>query len=156
MLGTTGDVKDFDTGEHLDQSSRVQAVVNYFGPADLLSMGKQSGPESRMNHDAADSPESQLIGGPVQENAAKAKRASPLTYVSAGDAPMLLVHGTADPLVPAQQSRDLHAALEKAGVPATLHLVEGAGHGNGFGDPENRVVNAFIQERLSLKAPAGP
>lgn len=36
MLGTTGDVKEFDVGENLDQSSRVQAVIDFYGPTDFL------------------------------------------------------------------------------------------------------------------------
>ena len=148
MLGVTGDTKDFDVGPHLKFSSQVQAVANYFGPADLTSMGAQSGPESTMKHDAPDSPESQLIGGPILENKEKAKKASPLTYVSRGDAPMLLVHGDKDPLVPWQQSQVLYDALQKAGVSSELRIVKNAGHGAGFGAPEFIAVAAFFKERL--------
>ena len=67
LLGTTGDVKTFDAGENLGVSSRVQAVVDYFGPTDFLQMDahRKSGGQA---HDSARSPESLLIGGPVQEN----------------------------------------------------------------------------------------
>ncbi len=148
LLGTTGDVKEFDTGANLDFSSRVQAVVDFFGPADLLKMAAQSGPESRMDHNATNSPESQLIGGPLQENKEKANRASPVTYVTKDDAPMLLVHGDADPLVPHQQSEELCDALKKAGVDATIHIVKGAGHGNGFGPDVNELVERFFEQHL--------
>lgn len=147
MLGTAGDVKEFDKGEHLNVSSRVQAVCDFFGPADLLTMGAQSPPNSRMNHDAPDSPESLLIGGAVQENKDKARAASPITYVTKDDAPFLIVHGSADPLVPAAQSEQLHSALQKAGVESTLRVIEGGGHGGkGFDAPD---VTAQIREFFS-------
>jgi acetyl esterase/lipase len=50
LLGTTGDEKDWDKGENLDQSSKVQAVVDWFGPSNLLTMGAQSRPDSRIDH----------------------------------------------------------------------------------------------------------
>lgn len=151
MLGVTGDVKQFDVGANLDQSSAVQAVVDYFGPTKLAAMQAQSGPESRMRHDVPESPESQLIGGPILENTAKADAASPITYVSKGDAPMLLVHGDQDPLVPYQQSVIMQEALQKAGVKSELHLVKGAGHGNGFGAAEFNKVREFFAATLKPK-----
>jgi acetyl esterase/lipase len=152
LLGTTGDTQEFDRGSNLEFSSRVQAVVNFFGPAELTRMGEQSGPNSRMDHNAADSPESKLIGGAVQQNKEKAAKASPISYVSKSDPPMLLVHGDADPVVPHQQSEALHAALKKAGVETTLRIVKGAGHGNGFGPDVQALVARFFE--LHLK-PAG-
>jgi acetyl esterase/lipase len=151
MLGTTGDTKQFDRGANLDVASGVQAVVNFYGPADLLRMGEQSGPNSRMDHDAPDSPESQLIGGPLQGNKKKAWAASPMAYVSKGDSPMLIVHGDADPLVPLQQSQELLAALKQAGVNATLHVVKGGGHGDGLGPDVNDLVQQFFDRQLKSK-----
>lgn len=130
MLGTTGDVAELegDLG-NAGESSRVQAVCDWFGPGELKSMGHQSGPDSRIDHDADDSPESLLLGKPIRDNAGLADAASPLTYVTADDPPFLIMHGTEDKLVPTRQSRDLHAALEAAGVDSTLRVIEGAGHG---------------------------
>ena len=149
LLGVTGDVKEFDRGENAGVSSRVQAVVDFFGPADLLTMGAQSGANSRINHDASDSPEAKLIGGTLQENKTQARRASPITYVSKDDAPMLIVHGDADPLVPLAQSETFLVALKAAGVDASLYVVKGGGHG-GFRDPEVDVrVRAFLERVLA-------
>lgn len=148
LLATTGGIAEFDQGPHTNVSSRVQAVVDFFGPTDLLLMAAQSGPNSRMNHDAPDSPESLLIGGAVQEHKEKARRASPINYVTPDDAPILLVHGDADPLVPHQQSILLHDALKKAGVEASLHLVKGGGHGNGFGPEVQQRVRDFFDQHL--------
>ncbi|MCU0786401.1 MAG: alpha/beta hydrolase, partial [Verrucomicrobia bacterium] len=150
LLGTTGDIKDFDKGEHLDQSSRVQAVVDWFGPTDFTQMSKYSLPNSKFDHDAAEAPEALLIGGPVQENKDKAARANPITYVSKADPPFLIMHGNRDNLVPYQQSELLRDALQKAGVPVTLKIIEGAGHG--FGGPEvNRTVEEFLDAQLKGK-----
>jgi len=144
MLGTAGDVKEFDVGDHLDQSSKVQAVVDFFGPAELHTMGDAY---STMKHNAPDSPESLLIGAPILENAEKAKRASPVTYVSNDDAPILIMHGNKDVTVPHDQSVRFEKALREAGVDVTFHTVEGAGHG--FGGPEiDRRVNEFFEKHL--------
>jgi acetyl esterase/lipase len=132
MVGTTGDVKEFEVGENLSVSSRVQAVVDYFGPTDFLQMDAHRTPNGHL-HAPANSPESQLIGGPIQENREKAARANPITYVTKSAPPFLICHGDHDPLVPHHQSELLEAALMKAGVPVTFYTVKGAGHG-GFHD----------------------
>ena len=144
LLGTTGDVKDFDTGSNLNISSKVQAVCDFFGPTDFTRM---SDFESRMDHDAADSPESLLVGGPVQENKEACKRANPITYVSRNDPPILIVHGDKDPLVPHNQSELLYEALKRADVDVKFHTVKGGGHG--FRDVQvNRMVKEFFNRHL--------
>lgn len=147
LLGTTGDTKQFDKGANLDQSSRVQAVVDWFGPTDFTQMSKFSLTNSPFDHDAVDAPEALLIGGPVQQNKNKVAQANPITYVTVGDAPFLIMHGNRDNVVPYQQSELLRDALQKARVPVTLKIVEGAGHG--FGGPEvNRAVEEFLDRQL--------
>jgi acetyl esterase/lipase len=147
LLGTTGDVKSFDVGENLGFSSRVQAVVDCFGPTDLLQMEAHRLPNG-MHHDTPDAPESKLIGGPVQENKDKAAQANPITYVTKDDPPFLIIHGDADPLVPHHQSELLEAALKQAGVPVTLYTVKGGGHG-GFKDPNvPTLIKEFITKQL--------
>ena len=145
LLGTTGDVKEFDVGPNTDVSSRVQAVCDFFGPTDFTKM---SSFPSTMKHDAADSPESKLIGGPIQENQDKVQRANPITYVTKDDPPFLIVHGDKDPLVPHNQSEILLDTLKKASVEATLYIVPGGGHG-GFKDPQvETIVTQFFQRHL--------
>ena len=147
MLGTAGDVAEFEIGENLEVSSKVQAVVDYFGPTDFLQMDAQRLPEGLV-HDASDSPESQLVGGPIQEHKDRVARANPITYVSKDDSPFLIIHGDQDKLVPYQQSVLLKDALEKAGVPVTFYRVEGGGHG-WFRDlkvPE--LTKAFLEQHL--------
>lgn len=149
MLGMTGDVADFEVGEHLDVSSRVQAVVDYYGPTDFLQMDTQRLPDG-MVHDPADSPESQLVGGAIQEHPEKVARANPITYVSSDAPPFLIIHGNRDPLVPYGQSVLLVEALQEAGVEVTFYTVEGAGHG-GFTDPQVDVLtDAFLAKQFGL------
>ena len=157
LLGTTGGVKKLEgNGGNADQSSRVQAVVDWFGPTDFAKIGRQSGPDSKLDHDAPDSPEARLIGGPVQQNKKKAAAASPVTYVTREAAPFLIMHGDRDPVVPYAQSEELAAALKKAGARVTLKKVEGAGHGGKeFGTPENRqLIAEFFDKHLKQKAKA--
>jgi len=143
LLGTSGDVKDLE-GDYgtLDRSSRVQAVVDWFGPTDFTKMGG--------SHDQPDSPEAKLLGGPVQENKDKAARANPITYVSKDDPPFLIMHGDRDTTVPLGQSELLLEALKKAGVDATFSPVKGAGHGGReFSSDENRkIVEKFFDRYL--------
>jgi acetyl esterase/lipase len=149
LLGVGADKKEWEVGEHLDQSSQVQAVCDWFGPTNLSTMAAQSRSDSRIQHDAPDSPESKLIGATVPEAPEKSKAASPLTYVTSDDSPMLIVHGDVDPVVPVQQSETFHAALEKAGVKSKLHIVKGGGHGNGFQVPEvQQLVREFFVATL--------
>jgi len=153
LLGTAADVKAWDVGENSGESSRVQCVVDWFGPSDFLTIGRQSLPESKLNHDAPDSPEAKLIGGAVQQNKEKAAKASPVTYVTKDDAPFLIVHGTKDDTVPFGQSEELAKALKDAGVEATLVPVEGAGHGGGgFNSREVREkMEGFFDSHLKSK-----
>jgi acetyl esterase/lipase len=144
MLGTAGHERGFEVGEHLEHSSRVQAVLDFFGPTDFSQMDTQRLPDGQI-HDAPDSPESQLVGGPIQEYPAEVARANPVTYVTSEAPPFLVVHGDRDPLVPYGQSLLLVDALRAAGVPVTFYTVAGAGHG-GFDDPR---IPALVHEFLA-------
>jgi acetyl esterase/lipase len=150
LLGTSGDVKDFDVGAHLDRSSRVQAVCAYFPPTDLAAFAATPGYEG---HAKPTSPESKLIGGPVLENKDKAAHASPTTYVGADDPPFFIVHGDKDPTVPPDQSVRLHEALKKAGVASELRMLPGAGHGGPAFNETGLVetVAAFFDKALRGK-----
>jgi acetyl esterase/lipase len=146
MMGVSGGVKSLEgqLGKHLDQKSRVNCVVDFCGPTHLLSMGKFP---SRIDHDSPNSPESQLIGGAIQENKKPANNASPITYVTKDDAPILIVHGTDDPLVPFNQGKFFHLALLKAGVKSEFLGMEGMGHGLGGTEVDSRV-RKFLESQL--------
>ena len=113
-----------------------------------------------MDHDAADSPESRLVGGPIQKEPFRsiAVKADPITYVSADDPPFLIHHGKADLLVSFRQSEILHAALKKAGVDSTLRVIKGAGHGlrNGEVSRDKLAEEAFAFFEKHLKRRGEP
>jgi acetyl esterase/lipase len=145
LLGTAGDVKEFDKGRNLKFSSRVQAVCDYFGPTDFTRISRFP---SKIRHDAPDSPESKLIGGPVLENKEACRRVNPITYVTKDDPPFLIVHGDKDQSVPHNQSQLLYEALKKAGVKVKFHTVKGAGHGR-FNSPQvDKMVDDFFDRHL--------
>lgn len=142
MLGTSGGIPALDgsLGEFSELSSRVQCVIDFFGPSDLGSMGGW--------HDSPDSPEARLLGGPIPENRDLAQLASPIHYVSADDPPFLMIHGTADPLVPFEQSVQLQKKLKASGVTAFLIPIEGGGHGR-FRLPElDQRISDFLDNHL--------
>ena len=147
MLGTTGGVNEFEVGENLEVSSQVQAVVDYYGPTDFLQMDTYRLPDGLV-HDAPDSPESKLVGGPIQEHKDRVAKANPITYVSKEDPPFLIIHGDQDKLVPYHQSVLLNDALKKATVPVTFYKVEGGGHG-WFKDPKvPELTKTFLEQHL--------
>lgn len=148
MLGVSGHIRAWDVGAHHEQSSRVQAVVDFYGPTDFLQMDSQRLPHG-MVHDGADSPESELIGGAIQEHPHATAQANPLTHVQRDAAPFVVIHGDADPLVPFGQSLILVDALRHAGVPVTFYAVAGGEHG-GFTDVRIlEVVDTFLQSIMS-------
>jgi acetyl esterase/lipase len=176
LLATSGDVADAEgtTGGNLEFSSHVQAAIDYFGPTDLLNMNLDvtNPPGSIINHDAPDSPESQLIGfdgagqgigvlranftnpnPPFPENAALVTLVNPITHVDANDPPVFIAHGNQDNLVPQKQSQRLADALNAVGVEHVMRVVVGAGHG--FGGQTNTVnaeAIAFVSAQFDRRA----
>jgi acetyl esterase/lipase len=155
LMGTTAGEKDLARADspRKDVSDRVQCVVDFFGPIDLTRMAAQAGPNSKLDHDAPNSPESKLVGGPIQENKKKAATANPINFVDKDDAPVLMLHGDADPLVPLGQSEIFLDALKKAGVAAELVVIKGGGHGGaGFGSKENlQKIESFFDTHLKKR-----
>jgi acetyl esterase/lipase len=134
LLGTAGGADAFEKiGENRDQSDRVQAVIDLFGPADFTTVKAQAAQDKQVknifNFEDMSSPYAKLFGATPGEHAELEKSASPVTYVSKDDPPFLIIHGDADTLVPYAQSVELEAALKKAGVEVLLQRVPGGGHG---------------------------
>jgi len=125
LMGTSGDVKDFDVGENLQVSSRVQAVCDMCGPTDLLRFREKP---STIQLDAKGSLIQRLFGGAIQERLDVVKRFNPITWISKDDPPFLILHGDADPLVPLSQSQLLADALRAQGLPVEMHIEKGGGH----------------------------
>jgi acetyl esterase/lipase len=149
VLGTSAGVPEMDgkLGPHTDKDTRVNGVIDFFGPTDVSKMNAQRLPGT-MDHDSPNAPEAKLLGAPVQTVPDKVKSANPLTYVDRTDPPFLMVHGEKDPLVPLGQSEILEAELKKAGVASELYTVKGGQHG-GFQDSEvPKKVEAFLKARF--------
>ena len=142
MLGVSDGVEGLEgeIGPHLGQNAKVKCVVDFFGPAEMLTLGSR--------HDNPNSPRAKLLGGSAEENPNKSKNASPVEHVTADDAPFLIVHGTEDRTVPYEQSTTLEKKLEVAGVSAILLTVEGGGHGQGFGGAVDEAVAAYLGQQL--------
>jgi acetyl esterase/lipase len=157
MLGTSGDVKKLEdlTSGNPGQSSRIQAVVDWFGPTDFLKMDeqlKESGIENPMSHSVPDSPESELIGKNLEDAPQLVKDANPETYVSPDDPPFFIQHGLEDNLVPYQGSVLLARKLGKVlgYKKVSLELFPATHHGgDAYGTEENlNKVFSFLDKYL--------
>ena len=108
----------------------VRAVVDWYGPADLTTVAADAaaGGRSAVDPGAPDSREALMLGTAPSSDPERAQAASPVEYVHAAAPPFLLLHGTADRLVPTRQSERLAVALEDVGASVALELLEGADH----------------------------
>lgn len=147
LVGTTNGHPDLEgnLGGHLNESSGVQAIVDFYGPTNLMTILDQStlhGLEVRR-------PALQLLlGGQPNEQPELATRASPVVHVDANDPPLLLIHGDQDPQVPLEQSRELHAQYAAAQLPVQLKVVAGAAHGGDelYSDDILQEILKFLKE----------
>lgn len=121
MLGTTGGMHtSFDTGQYLEQSSRVQAVVDMWGFTDLSNWSGSPAWVSALG---------QGLGSGASASQARLKGMSPVSYVAHGDPPFLIMHGADDWFIAPHHSQDFAKLLQAAGVPATLVMIQHDGHG---------------------------
>jgi acetyl esterase/lipase len=138
LLGVTDREQGYDqAGQYLDQSSRVMAVADLFGPADLTLV--------------TDTPRvREAVFGTADPSAAILETASPVIYVTADDPPFLILHGDRDDVVPPEHSERLYARLTEAGVPVVFVLVENAGHGfsraDGAINPSRDQITGMIAD----------
>ena len=126
-------------------SARVRCVVDYYGPADLRLYCESPGIERAFMVP--------LLGCPASEDPEVYRRASPIAHVTPDDPPFLILHGTADLIVPVIHSERLYDRLRTAGVPAELVKVPGAGHGWDGVDARatTGAVVKFLAEHLKGK-----
>ena len=146
LLGVT-DKKDGLEGEggNADQSSRVQAVVSYFGPTDLCEKTWDDALEKKVL--------APFVGASFDDKPALYKKVSPVTYVAKGAPPFLFFHGSKDTLVRPRQSKVMCEKLQAAGGTAKCVILEGEGHG-WAGDKLKQSVEqtvAFFDENLKKK-----
>jgi len=129
MLGVTGKNDGLEgAGGNPDQSSRVQAVVSFFGLTDFSTRDWPRDLENGVIEP--------FLGGSFANHADEYRRASPITYVTSDAPPFLFFHGSEDKLVPVDQSKRLGEKLRNAGVFAEVNVLEGEGHG--FTDATNQ------------------
>lgn len=142
MLGTCNESEELEgkLGAFPRISSRVQCVVNFFGPTNFLTLTGNAGALEPVRLQLA----KRLFGKESREELEQvAKLASPVHWISRDDAPVFTAHGTADFLVPFSQAKELDGALAKVGVRSYLVPMNGAGHG--FENQElNRRIMAFL------------
>ena len=134
-------------------SSRVQAVLDWYGPSDLLSMPPNNVSEKRTIEQVRNSNGAKLLGATVRDVPDLAKEASGFWNVSKDDPPFLIMHGEKDPGVPLEQSTKFHEKLKAAGVSSELFIVKGAGHGGKLFLTEecNKVILTFFDKVLKGK-----
>ncbi|MCA9239421.1 MAG: alpha/beta hydrolase [Planctomycetales bacterium] len=126
-------------GEHPEQSSAVQAVVDFYGPTNLNTILAQSTPHGL----GVRVPALQLLlGGQPVEKTELARLASPVEHVGEGDPPLLMIHGDQDPQVPVNQSLELQGRYEALELPVLMHVVHGGGHGG------EEFYNAAMLDRV--------
>lgn len=145
MLGLTGDVAEFEgTGPNREFSSKVQCVINYYGPTDFTQSYSKS-------VDAAEVLPLWL-GGNLDQNRRIHQKASPLNWVTPNAAPILSLHGTKDAYVAYEHSVVLTERLLNAGAEAELESFSGAGHGFKGADAERAQTLSFAFLDRYLKA----
>ena len=152
VLGTSGGVPSLE-GMHLGNaqfSSRVKAVVDFYGPTDLLKLNDQKLPCLPLDGNSPLMPPSLLMGCAIQQCKEKTATANPITYVTPDDPPFLIMHGLLDCLVPFGQSVLLHQALEAKGVDSTLLLLPRGEHGGSAFDQQEykQAISDFLDEHL--------
>jgi len=129
LLGTTGDTDKLEGNEgNLNQKSSVQAVCDWSGPTDLLTLIPQCAPDNPLHPKDPNGVLAKFLGGLPETKPALAKEASPITYVSAKCPPFLIMHGSIDDLVPVAQSQEFYKALQADHVDSQLITLEGAKH----------------------------
>lgn len=168
LLGTTGGITTATIGSttidlegrlgNNEYSSRVEAVVDLYGPTDFLKMDDQTTEDcaSPVVHNLPTSPEALLLGAAITTIPDKVQLANPIFYISSDDPPFLIQHGNADCNVPFNQSELLDEALNKAGVSSTLDILDGYRHwDSGFYTQGNlRRIRAFIEQAFAPKPTA--
>ena len=137
LVGYSSDSPVFESKYDEDSiSSRVQAVVDFYGPVDFTaSFSKEA--EGLLNN---------FMNQTYQENPSLYEQASPLKYVSKDDPPTLIFHGTIDDLVPVGQSDLLKAELDKQGVANEYYRLEGWPHGMDLA----LSVNEYCKNKLAI------
>ncbi|MEM9478031.1 MAG: alpha/beta hydrolase [Verrucomicrobiota bacterium] len=148
LLGTSGDLKPLEgtVGGNADQSSRVQAIINYYGPSDFLLRSKTQPAKTENPAGSV----YKLLGGKASENPTMAKLASGAWHVTEDDPPLLNIHGKKDKTVLFDQAERIKEVYEAAELPLEFIAPEDSGHGGKeffSGELLEKVV-AFLRKNL--------
>jgi acetyl esterase/lipase len=146
LLGLTDSAAGFDGTAYADQSSKVNCVVDLFGPTDLsLYYGNEGINKGFMVP---------LLGAKAKDGTELHKKASPLTYVTKDAPPFLVIHGNADFIVPIIHSERLVAKLKENGTPCEFVTVNWKGHGwsGAAARQTTETVTKFLREQLHPEA----
>lgn len=136
VLATTGDDGDPQAKDPvLKQSSRIAAAAALYPPTDLRTWVTDP-PKPIREHPR--------LKEPLSFDPARAPEVSPLVNVDEKTAPILLIHGDKDELVPIEHSTNIVAALDKTKVPHKLVTIEGAAHGFSKEQTASRVVPELV------------
>lgn len=140
--------KGYDTEEWEGYSSDVQAAYDMFGPVDFITLMEQD--EIQMKNDQnhrwkciEDTHAGALIGGDPLTMKERAKEACVEHFISKEMAPLLIMHGDADPLVPLGISEDFYRQICDAGLEerADFYILKNGGHGTPeFFQPETKKI----------------
>ena len=149
LVGTTNGSRELEgtVGNHLNQSSNVQAIVDYYGPTNLMTILEQSTPHGlEVRRPALQL----LLGGQPTEQPNLAKLASPVAHVDAQDPPLMVIHGDKDPQVPIAQSSELQAAYSEFQLPVKIEVVSQGVHGGEAFYNENMLhkIEEFLRSHL--------
>lgn len=149
LLGVSNGHEELEgkVGTHPEQSSSVQAIVDYYGPTNFATILKQSTPHGLGVRVPA---LELLLGGQPEDLPEVAALASPVSHVGAEDPPLLMLHGDQDPQVPINQSHELHAKYKELGLDVHFEVVHGAAHGGEafFDETRMALVKAFLDKHL--------
>ena len=148
LLATTTGVAELEGDRgHAGVSSQVQAACDYCGPSDLTRIAL---PAIRQQFPLLYDVTAEYLGGPVDERRELARLVSPLRWVSRTAAPLLIVHGDADSVVPVEESHIFHEALKAAGAVVDLHIVQGGDHSWDQTLTDDRMI-AFFRQALARR-----
>jgi len=154
LIGVTNNFKELegDIGDYDDQSSSVQAIADYFGPTNFMTILQQSTPHGLSVRVPA---LELLLGDGPEAKPELACLASPVFHIDADDPPLLLIHGDQDPQVPINQSHELYGKYKEHQLPVRFEVVHGGAHGgDAFFDARRKeMVREFFTEHISQAKP---
>ncbi len=145
LIGTTGETREFDKGDYLEFSSAVQAACTWYMISDFNMLAKRAGSDvDVIKH---------MLGFNPLDDEKETTKANPGTYICDKTPPFLLLHGTADVVVPCEQTEMMYSELIEKGVEADFYALEGVNHAKAefFQKEINEIITKFFDKNLKKK-----